>query len=48
MTSNGGLATRRQLLQRIPGVVLDGHIGRGQLVRVFPVSTGCGMGRTTT
>jgi very-short-patch-repair endonuclease len=36
MTSNGGLATRRQLLQRIPGVVLDGHIGRGQLVRVFP------------
>lgn len=36
MHSNGGLATRRQLLERVPGVVLDGHIGRGSLVRVFP------------
>lgn len=36
VTSNGGLATRRQLLERIPATVLDGHIGRGQLVRVFP------------
>jgi hypothetical protein len=34
--SNGGLATRRQLMQHIPAAVLDGHIGRGQLVRVFP------------
>ncbi|WP_324276014.1 DUF559 domain-containing protein [Blastococcus brunescens] len=33
---NGGLATRRQLLERIPAVVLDGHIGRRTLVRVFP------------
>jgi hypothetical protein len=36
LTANGGLATRRQLLERIPGVVLDGHIGRRTLVRVFP------------
>lgn len=34
--TNAGLATRRQLLERVPGVVLDGHIGRGSLVRVFP------------
>lgn len=34
--SNGGLATRRQLLRRVPTSVLDGHIGRRQLVRVFP------------
>jgi very-short-patch-repair endonuclease len=33
---NAGLATRRQLAQRVPGVVLDGHIGRRNLVRVFP------------
>jgi very-short-patch-repair endonuclease len=33
---NGGLVTRRQLLERVPGVVLDGHIGRRNLVRVFP------------
>jgi len=32
----GGLATRRQLLDRVPVVVLDGHIGRRNLVRVFP------------
>lgn len=36
VTANGGLATRRQLLERIPATILDGHIGRGQLVRVFP------------
>jgi very-short-patch-repair endonuclease len=36
LQSNGGLATRQQLLRTIPGRVLDGHIGRGQLVRVFP------------
>ena len=34
--ANGGLATRRQLLDRIPAVVLDGHVGRRTLVRVFP------------
>jgi very-short-patch-repair endonuclease len=34
--SNGGLATRRQLLEQIPSAVLDGHIGRQQLIRVFP------------
>lgn len=34
--SNGGLATRQQLLRCIPAAVLDGHIGRRQLVRVFP------------
>jgi very-short-patch-repair endonuclease len=33
---HGGLATRRQLLDRMPAVVLDGHIGRRNLVRVFP------------
>ncbi|MGY1723075.1 DUF559 domain-containing protein [Blastococcus sp. SYSU DS0533] len=32
----GGLATRQQLLEHVPSVVLDGHIGRGHLVRVFP------------
>src|SRR3954467_7166675 len=32
----GGLATRKQLLERVPVVVLDGHIGRRNLVRVFP------------
>jgi very-short-patch-repair endonuclease len=31
-----GLATRQQLLGRIPSVVLDGHIGRKNLTRVFP------------
>jgi hypothetical protein len=33
---NSGLVTRRQLLEGIPAVVLDGHIGRRNLVRVFP------------
>jgi very-short-patch-repair endonuclease len=33
---HGGLATRQQLLNRVPVVVLDGHIGRRNLVRVFP------------
>jgi very-short-patch-repair endonuclease len=33
---NDGLATRQQLLERIPAVVLDGHIGRRNLTRVFP------------
>jgi very-short-patch-repair endonuclease len=36
LQDHGGLATRRQLLERIPGSVLDGHIGRQNLVRVFP------------
>jgi len=36
LVETGGLATRRQLLERIPGTVLDGHIGRQNLVRVFP------------
>lgn len=36
MQANAGLATRKQLIERIPGVVLDGHIGRGNLIRVFP------------
>jgi very-short-patch-repair endonuclease len=36
MASNGQLATRQQLLRRVPARVLDGHIGRGQLVRLFP------------
>jgi very-short-patch-repair endonuclease len=34
--SNGGLATRQQLLQSVPKAVLDGHVGRKHLVRVFP------------
>ncbi|MCZ2858143.1 DUF559 domain-containing protein [Blastococcus sp. VKM Ac-2987] len=33
---HGGLATRRQLLERVPRQVLDSHVGRGYLVRVFP------------
>lgn len=36
MQDLGGLATRRQLLERVPVVVLDGHVGRRNLVRVFP------------
>lgn len=32
----GGLATRQQLLGRVPKKVLDSHIGRQNLVRVFP------------
>jgi very-short-patch-repair endonuclease len=36
VSSRGGLATRQQLLERLPVSVLDGHVGRRQLVRVFP------------
>jgi very-short-patch-repair endonuclease len=36
LLSNGGLATRQQLVRSVPTSVLDGHIGRRQLVRVFP------------
>lgn len=34
--AHGGLATRRELLQRIPATVVDSHVGRSHLVRVFP------------
>jgi very-short-patch-repair endonuclease len=34
--AKGGLATRRELLQQVPVAVLDSHIGRSHLVRVFP------------
>ncbi|WP_346621692.1 DUF559 domain-containing protein [Blastococcus montanus] len=33
---HGGLATRQQLLERVPRQVLDNYIGRRHLVRVFP------------
>ncbi|MGY2064523.1 DUF559 domain-containing protein [Blastococcus sp. SYSU DS0619] len=33
---HGGLATRQQLLERVPRQVLDSHVGRGHLVRVLP------------
>lgn len=36
MREYGGLATRRQLLERVPRHVLDGYVARQQLVRVFP------------
>jgi Protein of unknown function (DUF559) len=36
MREYGGLATRRQLLDRVPRQVLDGYVARQQLVRVFP------------
>ncbi|RBY82346.1 DUF559 domain-containing protein [Blastococcus sp. TF02A-26] len=36
MAEHGQLATRRQLLGHVPALVLDGHIGRRNLVRVFP------------
>lgn len=36
IVSNGGLATRQQLLRTVPAAVLDGQIGRKKLVRVFP------------
>jgi REase_MTES_1575 len=36
VVEHGGLATRQQLLGRIPAAVLDGHVGRRNLVRVFP------------
>ncbi|CCG01701.1 DUF559 domain-containing protein [Blastococcus saxobsidens] len=33
---HGGLATRRQLLERVPRQVLDSYVGRRHLIRVFP------------
>jgi hypothetical protein len=36
LQSNGGLATRVQLISSVPKTVIDGQIGRGQLQRVFP------------
>jgi hypothetical protein len=36
LDDNEGLATRRQLLERVPPLILDGHIGRRNLVRIFP------------
>lgn len=36
LDENAGLVTRRQLLERIPAVILDGHVGRRSLIRVFP------------
>lgn len=36
LDNNQDLATRRQLLQHVPAPILDGHIGRKNLVRVFP------------
>ncbi|TKJ29130.1 DUF559 domain-containing protein [Blastococcus sp. CCUG 61487] len=34
--NHGGLATRRQLLRRVPRQVLDGYVARRHLVRIFP------------
>jgi hypothetical protein len=36
LQSTGGVATRAQLLRAVPGTVIDGQLGRGQLQRVFP------------
>ncbi|SEO79615.1 DUF559 domain-containing protein [Trujillonella endophytica] len=36
LAQHGGLATRRDLLARVPETVLDGHVGRRTLIRVFP------------
>ena len=36
VTEHGGLATRGQLLARVPRQVLDGYVARQRLVRVFP------------
>lgn len=36
LRSAGGVASRNQLLRAVPPTVLDGHVGRGQLQRVFP------------
>jgi hypothetical protein len=36
LEANGGLATRRELLTRVPRTVLDGFVGRRTLVRVLP------------
>lgn len=36
VTEHGGLATRKQLLERVPRQVLDGYVARRRLVRVFP------------
>lgn len=36
LTAHGGIATRRQLLARVPVAVLDSHIARARLQRVFP------------
>jgi very-short-patch-repair endonuclease len=34
--SNGGIASRQELLAQVPATVLDGHIGRRSLTRLFP------------
>ncbi|WP_029430875.1 DUF559 domain-containing protein [Blastococcus sp. URHD0036] len=36
LRQTGGLATRRELLARVPETVLDGYVGRRTVVRVFP------------
>jgi very-short-patch-repair endonuclease len=36
LAERGGLSTRQQLLERLPREVLDSHVGRSNLVRVFP------------
>jgi hypothetical protein len=36
LADHGGLATRQQLLARVPRTVLDGYVGRRFLDRVFP------------
>lgn len=36
LDENGGIATRRQLLERMPATVLHGYVGRRKLDRVFP------------
>lgn len=36
LAERGGLATRQHLLDRLPREVLDSHVGRSNLVRVFP------------
>lgn len=36
LQASGGVATRRQLLDAVPATVLDGHVGRGRLQRVYP------------
>jgi hypothetical protein len=44
LDQHGGLATRRQLVERLPKWVLDGYIGRRHLDRVFP-HVYCAAGR---
>ncbi|MGK5114705.1 DUF559 domain-containing protein [Geodermatophilus sp. CPCC 205506] len=47
LDEHGGLATRQELLARVPGSVLDGYIGRRTLIRLLPHVYRAADGRMT-